>query len=322
MSRTPGRAAALVLTALLGGGALWGATAPAPLAAPAPPSPNEALLAALRLCDRGRVAQALQAGANPDAKELAGQAFPLALPCPGPEIAHLLLAKGLDPRRRNGEGYDALLLAVRAGRADVVPLLLDLGVDPNTALPPPPPEPGAPPVRPGTRNGDSALLLAVKKKDTATLRILLDAGADPNRPGEGGTTPLYTAVEQKQIETARMLLTHGADPNVTKNGKPVFVEAVSGGMDMLILLLEHEADINAVTVDPDGRGGPGETALMTAVTLHKKELVRYLIAAGADVSIRSTAGDSALDLAEAEGEKGRIDPEIVKLLREAAGRKE
>ncbi|HZF07236.1 MAG TPA: ankyrin repeat domain-containing protein, partial [Thermoanaerobaculia bacterium] len=304
MSRTPGRAAALVLTALLGGGALWGATAPAPLAAPAPPSPNEALLAALRLCDRGRVGQALQAGANPDAKELAGQAFPLALPCPGPEIAHLLLAKGLDPRRRNGEGYDALLLAVRAGRADVVPLLLDLGVDPNTALPPPPPEPGAPPVRPGTRNGDSALLLAVKKKDTATLRILLDAGADPNRPGEGGTTPLYTAVEQKQIETARMLLTHGADPNVTKNGKPVFVEAVSGGMDMLILLLEHEADINAVTVDPDGRGGPGETALMTAVTLHKKELVRYLIAAGADVSIRSTAGDSALDLAEAEGEKG------------------
>jgi uncharacterized protein len=314
MSRKPGSAVALVaLTVLLGGGALRAA-------APSPPSATEALLAALRLCDRERVGQALEAGANPNARELAGQAFPLALPCPGPEIAHLLLGKGLDFRRRNGEGYDALLLAVRAGRADVIPLLLDLGVDPNTSLPPAPPEPGAPPVRPGTRNGDSALLLAVRKRDTATLRLLLDAGADPNRPGEGGTTPLYAAVEQKQIESARTLLTHGADANVQKNGKPVFVEAVSGGMDMLILLLEHEADINAVTVDPDGRGGPGETALLRAVILHNKQLVGYLIAAGADVSIRNTAGDSALDLAEEEQEKGKGDPEIVRMLRAVAGR--
>jgi len=222
------------------------------------------------------------------------------------ETADLLIRAGANVSVANRDGVTPMQLAAVNGTAPMIEKLIKAGANPNASL---------------SKFADTALMLAARTGKVDPVKVLLDNGAQVNAIETwGGTTALMWAVSERHLDTVKMLIAHGADANVQRDGKPVLIEAVRGGEEMLILLLEHEADINAVTVDPNGRGGPGETALMKAVSLHDKELVRYLIAAGADVSIRNTAGDSALDLAEEEKEKGRIDPEIVRMLREAAGR--
>src|SRR6476660_1243927 len=199
--------AALALLAL----SATGVAADDPPAAPPQPPPTAQLIEAVRVCDAQRAGQALAKRADTNASRPDGNAFTLALACPDPGLARLLLTHGLDRKRRNREGYDPLLSAVKAGRVDVVQLLLRAGAEANTALPDAPAAPADPRARPGANARDSALLLAVRDKKTEIAYLLLEAGADPNRPGEGGDTPLYLAIQKKQMDVARLLLDHGAD---------------------------------------------------------------------------------------------------------------
>src|SRR5262245_56988887 len=71
-----------------------------------------------------------------------------------------------------------LIGAVRDGRADLIPLLVKQGADPNQR---------------GGVNGWTALMHGIHKNQKGSLVALLDAGADVNGRGAGGETPLMMA---------------------------------------------------------------------------------------------------------------------------------
>jgi Ankyrin repeats (3 copies) len=104
------------------------------------------------------------------------------------------------------------------------------------------------------------LIQAARDGDTAALERLLQSGAGPNlRAGVNGWTPLMHAVHKNQPESVKVLLAHGARPN------------------------EH--------------GGAGETALIMAAGYGYSDIVRVLLKAGADPSLKAVNGTDALSAA-------------------------
>lgn len=95
--------------------------------------------------------------------------------------------------------------------------------------------------------------------------------------------------------------------------------AVYSVSDSVTTLLEHGADVNAAASD-------GTTVLHHAASMGSEAVVEYLIANGADLSIRDSSNRTALDIAngvpeykEGEDEPGEepVYEEIVTLLTEA-----
>ncbi|MER5808017.1 ankyrin repeat domain-containing protein [Streptomyces sp. NPDC002033] len=115
------------------------------------------------------------------------------------EIARLL-GRGVDADARSAEGRTALDLAVCAGRADPVRLLLTAGADPEQVT--------------GPYREELPLVQAATRGHTAVVRQLLSAGARPDRRNRLHATALGRAAAEGHTETARILLEHGADPRL------------------------------------------------------------------------------------------------------------
>jgi ankyrin repeat protein len=121
----------------------------------------------------------------------------------------------------------------------------------------------------------------------------------------GGFTPLMNAAGAGNAEMASVLLAHGADVNTVssarlphlKNGPlgvgsftALSVGAAYGGPDNVKVLLDHGAKVNAADVR-------GLTPLMMAIATDRSDArtVRALLAKGADRSIKSVSGETAVD---------------------------
>ena len=163
---------------------------------------------------------------------------------------------------------------------------------------------------------DLELIAAAKKADTAAVRTLLNQGANVNaRYGDGttalhwavyrgnreaadllirsgamvnavtdiGITPLWVACSNAGTPLIARLLEAGADPNIAPptNGSPLMVASRTGNAEAVRLLIAHRADVNAKEAER------GQTALMWAVAERHPDVVRELLAAGADVHARS-----------------------------------
>jgi ankyrin repeat protein len=100
----------------------------------------------------------------------------------------------------------------------------------------------------------------------------------------GGATALLFTARVGDVESARFLLEAGADAN---DSQPDFVSALvlathSGNGQVAALLLEHGADPDAF--------GSGYTALHAAVLRGDVNLVKALLARGANPNVRMTKG--------------------------------
>lgn len=190
-------------------------------------------------------------------------------------------------------------LFMSLGRGDIAYFrrLLEAGADPNAAMP-------------GT---GKTLLMAVERADM--LELLLEFGADPARVDHDGATALHYAVGTADaLHIIPRLIEKGTPVNARAPGwseqTPFMIaaELYSQGKDpvrtakVMRLLAEHGAEVN--TVDESGY-----TVLIQAVVNDKPDLVRLMIELGADPSIKSSDGLSALDWAQ---ELGFVD--IVELL--------
>jgi ankyrin repeat protein len=91
------------------------------------------------------------------------------------------------------DGWTPLIWAIRAGRVDVMTLLLDAGADPN---------------RRDNRQGWTPLMHAQHVKQDAAARLLLARGAD-GTAGAAGTSPLEMASLDNDVEMLRALLAVG-----------------------------------------------------------------------------------------------------------------
>jgi ankyrin repeat protein len=150
-----------------------------------------------------------------------------------------------------------------------------------------------------------ALIDAVRAGNAAEAVRLIESGADANAADSLGTTPLMWAARYGDAALVARLIRAGANAA----GENVFgvtpmSEAALIGSEPVI------RELLAAGVDPDSPNPEGETALMLVVRTGRIEAAEVLIDAGADVNAKERwAGQTALMWAGAQ-----LQPQMVKLL--------
>ena len=172
----------------------------------------------------------------------------------------------------------------------------------------------------------SALLFAVRAGSLDATRALLDAGADANQTLHDGTSALVLAATNAHYEVAAALLEHGAEPNAAAQGWTALHQiawsrrwnmgfnlpgpAQTGHLDSLELvrrLVARGADIDArQTKEPaDGNRNKldrlGATAFVLAAKSCDLPLMKLLLELGADASLTTNAGTTAVMAAAGVG---------------------
>ena len=121
------------------------------------------------------------------------------------------------------QNVPTLVGAARDGRADLIPVLVKQGADPNQ--------------RSGV-NGWTPLMHAIHKNQKGSVVALLAAGADLNGRGADGETPLMMAAGYGYTDIVNVLLDRGADARLQ----------TSDGMNALTLAVLGTPDIDRFTV--------------------------------------------------------------------------
>jgi len=206
------------------------------------------------------------------------------------DIVSLLLERKADVNQINNLGQSALMIAVESGNIDIIAELIGMGKAPLN-LP--------------NRDGITPLMRAAEKGYADIVQWLIDNGVDINDSHSSRffETPLMRAAKIGHSEMARLLIRKGAAVDISDStGWTALMSSLdSGNIEMMKLLLDHEADVNAV--------GSGRTVLMWAVQDRKIDFVRLLLERGADVSAVAADGTTALEIARRGG-----DSEIIELL--------
>ena len=154
-----------------------------------------------------------------------------------------------------------------------------------------------------------ALLLACQNNRVVEVEQLLQKPLDPNRRGPSPQPewPMFSAAALGYLEVVRMLLEAGADMNAENQDRStaLMFAAHNGHLEVVQVLLEAGADKNAAKQD-------GATALMLAAEDGHLEVVQLLLEAGADKNAATQDGTTALMLAARDGHF-----EVVRMLLEA-----
>lgn len=139
--------------------------------------------------------------------------------------------------------------------------------------------------------GWTALLIAIAGGNEEMVEKLLEAGADVNAVTGNGTTALHLAVSKLPSLLSR-LLEAGAQFRGDRSGTTPLHRAAARGSKQVSHLIDAKGRTIINKVDSDGW-----TALHHAMAEGNGETAVELIKKGADPSIKSTAGETAADVA-------------------------
>ena len=189
----------------------------------------------------------------------------------------VLLAAGAEPNVRDHGLTTPLHFAAGCGRVEAVEVLLKAGADPNIM---------GSVFKPNNHGGEKTPLhvavgegyICLGLRDTSRRRlrvakVLLAGGADPNAVTEYGSMPLHTAVRHGNLPAVEVLLENGADPNA-KTGGGVTPLHVAVKTEVVKVLL-------AAGADPNAQDSDGDTPLRYAADRGTIEIIKLLLAAGA-----------------------------------------
>jgi ankyrin repeat protein len=210
----------------------------------------------------------LEAGADPNVPLRGGETPLMTAARTGRvEAVKALLARGAKVDARLPQGQTALMWAAAEGHTDVVEALLAAGAEFKTPL----------------ESGFTPLLFAARGGHTAIVRRLLQAGVDVNAATEPtktgkkfprkGSTALTSAIENGHFELAALLIDLGANPGDMRSGYTP--------LHILSWVRKHDRGEDDGDPEPEGSG-----------SLTSEDLVRKLVASGADVNAQLTGGPS------------------------------
>ena len=262
----------------------------------------------------------LAAGASPNVALVSGETPLMAAARSGnARLAELLVAAGADVNaQEKRQGQTALMWAASQRHAGVAQLLVASGADVRTrtkewmeyvqfaggatlgVL-------GGDIELPRHRNGGyTPLLFAARSGGVETAGVLLAAGAGIDEPTGSGTTPLVVAAHSGFGELGAFLLDRGADPNLAAGGYTALHAAIlRSDLALVRALLAHGADPDAriAKATPVGRSSGdyaltlsliGATAFWQAASYNDLEIMRALLAGGADPALTTPDGRTAL----------------------------
>jgi uncharacterized protein len=184
----------------------------------------------------------------------------------------------------NAGSYDDFFAAVTRDDAATVRELLDRGFDPNTI----------------NAQGLTGLYLALRDSSLKTAQVLVEwpkTNVESRTPQD--ESPLMMAALRGRTEIVRKLVARDADVNKT-GWTPLHYAATSAHLDIIELLLEHHAYIDAESPN-------GTTPLMMAAQYGSPEAVKLLLEAGADASLKNQRGLGAIDFAYQGGRRPSAD---------------
>ena len=267
-------------------------------------------------CTAGNVAiveRLLVAGADPNSALADGEtALMTAARTGSAETIKALVARGANVKaRERRKGQTALMWAAAENNVAAIRALVEAGADINER---------------STGGSFTPYLFAVRGGHIDAARALIDAGVDVNQSLTDGTSALVLAVINAHYELAGALLDKGANPNADKQGWTALHQiawsrrhnagfnlpgpVATGGLDSLDLvrrLVQKGANVNArMTKEPkDGNRNQlnriGSTAFLMAAKSDDVALMRALLENGADASLTTTRGTTALMAAAGVG---------------------
>lgn len=246
-----------------------------------------ALIEAARSGQLEMVRWLLERGAAVDAANDRGES-PLLVAIGGghAETVSALLGAGAAVSATNREQMGAAHYAALAGQAA---MLADLGAR------------GVPLDAPNAR-ADTPLLLAARRGHAEAVRALLASGADAASAGARGNGAVIGAVRAGSEEALRALLDANAPADMPNaKGETALHEAARLGHASLARMLidalggERSAKLAAAL---EARTKFEDTPLLLAATHGQDELVRLLVAAGADRAVVDRSGASVDELLE------------------------
>jgi len=174
-------------------------------------------------------------------------------------------------------GMTPLLFAARDERLEAARVLVDAGADLDAADP----------------NGMTPLLMALTNNSLAVAQLLIDKGADVHAADGYGRTPLWAAVEIRNLDVRSSATDNGVDRDAA--------------LRLITAILERRVDVDArVTEFPPQRRHmlplgslewvdvTGQTAFVRAAQSADVPVMRLLLSKGADPTIPTFNGTSAL----------------------------
>lgn len=176
--------------------------------------------------------------------------------------------------------YDEFFVALRDNNVRVARNFLERGMDPNVL----------------DQGGEPALVRALRHEAFGVFDLLLGwRGIDLNRTNQVGENALMLAVFRGRRDLADKLIKAGADVNKT-GWTPLHYAAATGNNDLVKLLLEHHAYIDAESPNLT-------TPIMMAARGGHILTVRLLLDEGADFQVKNDQGMTAIDFADRHGHK-------------------
>jgi ankyrin repeat protein len=238
--------------------------------------------------------------ANVDAQERKGgkTSLYMAVERGHSDLARLLIRNGADVNIGDGKGWTPLIRAAYEGRADMVALLVNEGkADVDLA----------------NNIGSTPLYISAGRGYTEIVKFLVTEGkAEVDKSDNDGRTPLNTAAEQGRTEVVKFLIMEGkaaVDKAMNDGCTSLSMAAFFGKTEVVkVLVTEGKAAVDKVAND-------GATPLINAAQEGFTEIVKFLVTEGkAEVDKARHNGDTPLIIAVSQR---RIKIDVVRLLLEA-----